>query len=351
MSNSGALQYSQEVINRVSFLRKDTQFIEEALSHQEARFIPFDSYYPFIDENGRILRMYRGELEETIRESIASENLVFLGLLLGANSSFSYRSKYKGTPMFALDVTSKPSALTCISKQAAYKKAESFRDFNRLSVEESSIVSHARMYLQWLHTHRFCSICGSRNNVVFAGSQLQCSNTECVSNKSVSNVCFPRTDAVAISAVTNRDFSKVLVCKSGAPRNKERKLFSCVSGFVEPSETIEVAVAREVWEETGLHVKHVEVLMSQPWPFPNNLMIGCVAIADENEPTDLTHDCELDEVRWVPSSTLKRLLNTPESISGFIQDEQTGLNLPNKKTIAHMLMETVVNRYDNHSSE
>ncbi|KAM3159623.1 NADH pyrophosphatase [Lachancea thermotolerans] len=341
-----SLHYSQEVLNRVSFLRKDPQFLEDALAHNETQFVPFDNYLPYVNERtGFILKLKKAEVANLTSQGSISSNLVFLGLLLSQKSDFVYKSKYRGTPTFAIDVSiQRLSDSSLLDSSKPYKKVESFRDLNKLTVEDSSIVSQARMYLQWLDTHKFCSLCGSKTKPVYAGTQLKCDNDDCKSNKSVSNSCFPRTDAVVISAITNKDYSKILLCRSGMPRNKERKLYSCVSGFVEPSETLEVAVAREIWEETGLDTQEVEIIASQPWPFPNNLMIGCVAIADDTQTPDLTHDCELDEVRWVPCSALERILKLEDSESGFIQDESTGLNLPNDRSIAHMLMSFVVKK-------
>lgn len=342
-----SLHYSQEVLNRVSFLRKDPQFLEEAVSNSETEFVPFDNYLPFVNEqNGLLVKLRKAEAAKFMVAGSSSANLVFLGLLLNQNgSNFSYKSRYRGTPTFALDVSASKLPNGQVFEPAEhYRKLESFRDLNKLTLEDSSIVSQARMYLQWLDTHRFCSICGSKTNPVYAGTQLKCENADCASNKGVSNVCFPRTDPVIISAITNRDNTKVLLCKSGAPRNKTRRLYSCVSGFVDPSETLEVAVAREIWEETGLHTNKVEILVSQPWPFPNNLMIGCIAVADDTQTPDLTHDCELDEVRWVPCSVLEKILELEDSDSGFIEDEESGLNLPNNRSVAHMLMHFVVQR-------
>ncbi|SCU93521.1 LANO_0E04104g1_1 [Lachancea nothofagi CBS 11611] len=339
-----SLHYSQEVLNRVSFLRKDPQFIDEALSHSETQFIPFENYLPFVNErDGLLLRLRKVEVSSFLDGETSSQNFVFLGLLFSGQSNFVYRSRYRGTPTFALDISNGGlSQCNLLETSKPVRKVENFKDLNRLTLEDSSIVSQARMYLQWLDTHKFCSICGSKTTHVYAGTQLKCSNGDCASNKGVSNVCFPRTDPVVISAITNRDNSKVLLCRSGAPRNKDRKLYSCVSGFVDPSETLEVAVAREIWEETGLHTDKVEILVSQPWPFPNNLMIGCIAIADDTQVPDLTHDCELDEVRWVPCSVLEKILKQDDSDSGFIQDELTGLNLPNNRSVAHMLMDFIV---------
>lgn len=104
-----------------------------------------------------------------------------------------------------------------------------------------------------------------------------------------------------IAAVTNSIHDKILLCKQSAInlRDPNRKQYGCVSGFIEPNETIEHAVAREVHEETGFIVTNADVLTTQPWPFPNNLMIGCLAVVDDNIPIDLGHDKELLEANGI----------------------------------------------------
>ena len=150
----------------------------------------------------------------------------------------------------------------------------------------------------------------------------------------------PRTDPVVISAVTNMQRDKILLCKHRLPslREPERNMYACVSGFMDPSETVENAVAREVWEETGLDVKHVEIISTQPWPFPNNIMIGCLAVVDDAQPLDLENDKELIEATWYPKEAVRRMLESDMDTYGLLRDSVTGIGLPNEKTIANRLI-------------
>jgi NAD+ diphosphatase len=113
----------------------------------------------------------------------------------------------------------------------------------------------------------------------------------------VSNLSFPRTDPTVIMAVASADGGKVLL---GRQKRWPKDWFSTLAGFLEPGESIEEAVRREVWEESGVRVGRVVVHSSQPWPFPASLMIGAVAQAvDGGEGIHLGHDPELESARWV----------------------------------------------------
>lgn len=340
-----SLHYTKQVLNKVSFLRNDQLFIQKALVHPETRFIPFHDFYPFVESSTNTLLKLRGtpEVQSYLSDTVSAQ-LVFLGLLPSRESTFLYKARYQGTPTFALDVTTESELNSHLLNSSRYKKLGNYQDLNQLDTEESSLISQAKTYLHWLSTHKFCSLCGSPNKVIHAGTKLRCSNGLCSSNKTVSNVSFPRTDPVAITAIANTDFSKVLLCKSGAPRNKGRNMYACVSGFVEPGETVENAAAREVWEETGLNVDNVDVVVTQPWPFPNNLMLGCIARVNENQDISLTHDCELEDARWVDIKTMHTLLNNKEDHLGVLRDGKTNIAVPNAKTIAHLLLKHVVDR-------
>lgn len=150
----------------------------------------------------------------------------------------------------------------------------------RLSPLEAELAATARGLLTWHETHRFCARCGQPSGIVQAGWQRQCG--ACGAHH------FPRTDPVVIMLVTLGN--RVLLGRShGWPEG----MYSLLAGFVEPGETIEAAVRREVSEETGVPVGDVRYLASQPWPFPASLMIGCHGEARSDEirldPVELEH--------------------------------------------------------------
>jgi NAD+ diphosphatase len=154
-----------------------------------------------------------------------------------------------------------------------------------LEKEELAIYGAARALVSWHARHRFCAQCGSPTESVRGGWQRNCRSESCNAQH------FPRTDPVAIMLVEH-DGDLLL---GRQPRFPARR-FSALAGFIEPGETIEEAVAREVREEAGVRVGEVRYVRSQPWPFPSSLMIGCHAMALTREITIDTH--ELEEARW-----------------------------------------------------
>ncbi len=149
-----------------------------------------------------------------------------------------------------------------------------------LSRDDAELVAAAKGILSWHESHQFCAKCGAPSEMAEAGWQRNCST--CKASH------FPRTDPVVIMLITHGN--SVLLGRS--PHWPE-KMYSLLAGFMEPGETIEAAVRREVIEESGIKVGTVGYMTSQPWPFPSSLMIGCKGIAtstqiqlDENELED-----------------------------------------------------------------
>ena len=153
-----------------------------------------------------------------------------------------------------------------------------------LTPREAELAATARALTGWHATHRFCARCGTASEPAQAGWQRLC--PACGAHH------FPRTDPVVIMLVTHGE--AVLLGRSpGWPEG----MFSLLAGFVEPGETIEAAVRREVFEETGVRVAEVGYLASQPWPFPASLMIGCRGRALGR---DLTLDpVEIEDAAWL----------------------------------------------------
>ncbi|HKT86163.1 MAG TPA: NAD(+) diphosphatase [Novosphingobium sp.] len=154
-----------------------------------------------------------------------------------------------------------------------------------LDAGELATYGGARSLVAWHSRHRFCAVCGSPTAPAKGGWQRTCSSATCGAEH------FPRVDPVTIMLVEHE--GQVLLGRQ--PRFPEGR-YSALAGFVEPGETIEEAVAREVLEEAGVRVRDVSYVASQPWPFPSSLMIGCHAFADDPAITiDVT---ELEDARW-----------------------------------------------------
>jgi NAD+ diphosphatase len=150
--------------------------------------------------------------------------------------------------------------------------------------EEAALAAYAGSLLAWHRRHRFCANCGERTEHADGGHERSC--PACDAHH------FPRTDPVVIVRVV--DGARLLL---GRQARWPEGRFSVLAGFVEPGETLEEAVRREVREESGVEVDDVGYVASQPWPFPSSLMIGFHAVANGG-PEPRPRDGELSEVRW-----------------------------------------------------
>ncbi|SDW31065.1 NAD(+) diphosphatase [Roseicitreum antarcticum] len=156
---------------------------------------------------------------------------------------------------------------------------------------EAAMAATARALFNWHLSHRFCAKCGQPSDVTMAGWQRTC--PACGAHH------FPRTDPVVIMLVTRGN--NVLLGRSpGWPEG----MYSLLAGFIEPGETMEAAVRREVWEETGVQVGDVGYLASQPWAFPNSLMFGAQADALSDA---ITLDDELEDALWLTREEMLRV--------------------------------------------
>ncbi len=150
-------------------------------------------------------------------------------------------------------------------------------------VREATAFAQARAVLHWRARHRYCGACGGALAYERAGWLGRC--TQCRTEH------YPRTDPAVIVAVS--DGARLLL---GRQANWPARRYSTLAGFVEPGETLEQTVVREVFEESGVRVRGCRYLASQPWPFPSSLMLGFVAEAEPDEPR--ANDEELEDARW-----------------------------------------------------
>jgi NAD+ diphosphatase len=184
----------------------------------------------------------------------------------------------------------------------------------RLSARDAELAATAKAVMGWHDTHRFCARCGALSEIAMAGWQRDC--PACGAHH------FPRTDPVVIMLITHGN-SLLLGRSPGWPEG----MYSLLAGFVEPGETIEAAVRREVFEESGVLVGQVDYLASQPWPFPASLMLGCRGAAVS---TDITIDPhELESALWVSRERLVRIF----------AGQDAEIKPARRGAIAHFLME------------
>jgi NAD+ diphosphatase len=155
---------------------------------------------------------------------------------------------------------------------------------SQLPADEAALAAYAGSLLGWHRRHRFCANCGQATEPRDAGHERFC--PACHAQH------FPRTDPVVIVRVTDAAGRLLLGRQQRWPEGR----FSLLAGYVEPGETLEQAVRREVLEEAGVTLEEVSYLASQPWPFPSSLMLGFQALAVAGEPR--ADEIELAEVRW-----------------------------------------------------
>jgi NAD+ diphosphatase len=210
-----------------------------------------------------------------IPHPVARHPWAFLGLL-------------NETPVFTID-------LSALDDPLPGQDVHAFRDLRRIggnvAPADASIMAHARGLMHWRGRHRFCGVCGAACTPASAGHVMHCQG--CGTHH------FPRTDPAVIMLVSDGD--RALLGHPAAFRSV--RVFTTLAGFVEPGESLEEAVAREVFEETGVRAVRVRYHSSQPWPFPGSIMLGFHADAATHEIT--AGDSELVEARWFTRDELR----------------------------------------------
>lgn len=214
--------------------------------------------------------------------------------------------EFRGKLCFAVELPDDPPSL---DNAAEFHELRSIGGF--LNRDEAGLLGYARALLLWREKHRHCGRCGALNLSSQGGHVLKCSNPHCGQSQ------FPRLDPAVIVLVS--DGERVLLGRQAVwPPGR----YSTIAGYVEWAESLEEAVAREVFEETGVVVDNVEYHSSQPWPFPSSLMLGFIAHAVT---TDIVrHDSELEDVGWFTRADLANGVVT----------------LPPEHAIAYRLIET-----------
>ena len=259
-------------VDRNGERRKDPDWLAEALSSNETRFVPVwgDRCLVGSDPPGAVL-LDRGQINSHIRD----DNVIFLGL-------------FRNQPAFAVSISR--------DLDAPFAELGEFKDLRFLGTvlppDEANLVAHARALVLWHGATLYCGKCGSASQPEAGGNARRCCNPDC--NKEI----FPRTDPAIIVLVADGDRC-VLGRQTGWPEGR----YSTIAGFVEPGESLEDAVRREVYEETNIRVGNVRYHSSQPWPFPSALMLGFIAEATSDDIN--LNDGELEDARWFTRDQLK----------------------------------------------
>mgnify|MGYP001820006869 FL=1 len=292
-SRSQRNRFTSVRLDRLVERRDDAAWCASALRADDAHYVPLWRSRSLLEStaDGTIAVYLRPEdLEET--DSIQPPTL------LGTDGKRTY---------FAVSVTDQQRD-EIINERSRVEFADLRRYSIDMDAKHAGILAYAKALHYWQHRHRFCGVCGSPNLLRSAGHRMVCSNEECARQS------FPRIDPAIIVLVTQGD-----ACLLGrSPRWPPRR-FSTLAGFVEPGESLEDAVAREVFEESSVTLTDIRYVSSQPWPFPASSMCGFYAEAASR---DMATSEELEELRWFTPPELTEavlagevLLSPPVSIA------------------------------------
>ncbi|XP_063050379.1 peroxisomal NADH pyrophosphatase NUDT12 [Engraulis encrasicolus] len=228
------------------------------------------------------------------------------------------------TAWFALNTEQDPTELLKLSDSKSFFLQPPMPGLLMLSDNDASIVAQSRAMLAWHSRYSFCPTCGSETTVDEGGHKRSCLREGCRSLKGIHNTCYPRVDPVAIMLVIHPDGNQ---CLLGRKKVFPPGMFSCLAGFIEPGETVEEGVRREVWEESGVRVGPVHYVSSQPWPMPSCLMIGCHAVALTTAINVDTN--EIEEARW---------FTRQQVIEASVRSKDAVFSMPPRQAIAHYLI-------------
>lgn len=286
MRHAETVTFGGSGLDRAAELRGDNLSLEQSMSLEKAQTI--------VLWRGKPLVMGEG-LDTLVRLAMDHPVLVdhtLPPILLGREED--------GTLIFACDISSwQPEALdqdklgqfldTSVQQHPDLPDDYSFAELRRimahLSPRDAELSATAKAISSWHISHRFCARCGHESEMAMSGWQRNC--------PACGTPHFPRTDPVVIMLIT-RGNSVLMGRSPGWPEG----MYSLLAGYIEPGETMEAAVRREVYEEAGIQVGAVSYLASQPWAFPSSLMMGCHG---EAKTDDIRIDPEeIEDAMWVP---------------------------------------------------
>jgi NAD+ diphosphatase len=280
-----AIAFTGSQIDRADHIRGDTAALAGLMTYR-ARLLRMKGLDPLLSDQGELVW-------SSLADADPAGELVFLGLMDG-------RGHFAEVPLQGAGGLAPPSR----------------NALAMLSAPELAAYGTARALVSWHARHRFCAQCGSPTMLAKGGWQRNCTSEACRAEH------FPRTDPVTIMIVEHE--GRLLL---GRQPRFAPKFYSALAGFVEPGESIEEAVKREVFEEAGVRARDVTYVASQPWPYPSSLMIGCHAYADD--PEIVIDTTELDDARWFTRA---------EIASAMAGEPEASFGVPPHTAIAHQLL-------------
>lgn len=311
------MHYSYSPIDRLDHLRADNDAISAFWQQQSTQIIVF--------WRNRVLIEQKGQQTPTLHP-LKRNNLSGAGryqTLLGTIGTTCWFS-------IELESDTEPDLVSLLQGSDTDPAICSFAELRvigpHLPPDDGGLAIYARALGNWQNRSGFCPVCGQPAELVNAGHVRQCSNGDCGTQ------IFPRTDPAVIMLVTDSLDSNR--CLLGRSKGWPDGVYSTLAGFVEAGESLEAAVAREVHEETGITVEEIGYVASQPWPFPQSIMLGFNAVATSSEIK--INESELDDARWFSREELTAFGEWGETSDRF--------KLPRRDSIARYLIEYWLNK-------
>ena len=292
--------YASNGIDRAVHLRSDEDWVRQQIEDRVARIVPIwrtqNLIQPGDQPAGVSVEASRGLL-------MGAGSVVFLGII-------------EEVPHFTADFSA--------HEDPPLTEHGQFRDMRGigqlLGHQEGGLLVYARAMIQWNARHQFCGVCGAATVSRESGHMRQCTNADCNAQH------FPRLDPAVIMLIHDGGDRLIL----GRQRNWPPGQHSVLAGFVEQGESLEDAVAREIFEEVGVEIADIEYHSSQPWPFPSSIMLGFTARA-----TGMDLKVDLDELEGAAWFTRDQLLQSPED---------SAFRLPRSDSISRRLIEDWLGR-------
>jgi NAD+ diphosphatase len=291
--------FVSHILDRAAHLRND-----------ETKLLALES-----DPGARAYVVYRDSLVVR-REAAGPRALLGLdeALKFGANPGTIFLGLRDNAPIFGMGISPAAVEQLLTRDDAAVSELRGMAMHGAVPASQLSAIAMAKSMVNWHQRHSYCANCGTRTVMKEGGWKRECPSCKAEH--------FPRTDPVVIMLVTSAD--KVLL---GRQKHFMPGMYSCLAGFVEAAETIEDAVRREIFEESGILCTDVRYYMTQPWPYPSSLMIGCTARA-LNEEVVVDHT-ELEDARWFDRAEATLMIR---------REHPQGLAGPHPFAIAHHLL-------------
>ncbi|XP_073533750.1 NAD-capped RNA hydrolase NUDT12 isoform X2 [Phyllobates terribilis] len=325
--------FSNTFLDRSSDKRTDTNWLKAKHTHASSVYIIFSNLCPLVSLIGtkdsaqepeiKLCRLQHDDVKEFLSRP-DEVSLIFLGVETQLNNPFSAEQEDRLVAWFALNVENLSTDHFERKFEGCYFLQPPMPALLQLISTEAGILAQARSVLAWHNRYKFCPTCGGKTIIEDGGYKRTCVTKGCPSLKGIHNTSYPRVDPVVIMLIIHPDGNH---CLLGRKNIFPPGMFSCLAGFIEPGETLEDAVRREVKEESGINVGHVQYVSCQPWPMPSSLMIGCLGVALSTEiKVDKT---EIEEARW---------FTREQVVEALIKGNQKFLVVPPRHAIAHQLI-------------